>query len=137
MQDRDIYEFFDGRETVKADPLELLRDVRYHAGQDPEKLVDLSSKSYDHGCSQMDFTAGRDAEKILVGAVRKTFGLPEVDRKTGQGLTLDQVKSVWNDFCRWLNQKKTTHTSNSSPTSPTSSPAPASPSPTPSTSASC
>lgn len=125
MEDRLIYSYFDGEKTVHADPLQVLRDLRYHAGQDPYKLSETASKSYPDQkraeISENDFREGMEAERVLLEAIRKTFGLAEFDRSTGKGLLLEQVKSIWNDFCRFLSQKKTSGPP--SPTSATHSPA--------------
>lgn len=139
FENRKIYSFHDGKSTVYVDPLEVLREVRFHAGADPDTLAAAASKMYPKSpgvrVSDAEFAEGREAERKLIAAVRHAMQLPALDRSTGEGLTSEQVKDVWNSFCASMSEKK--NPPSNSPTSATLSPAPPSPSITPSSSGSC
>lgn len=46
------------------------------------------------------------AEGLLIQAARKTFGLPEYDGESNQGVLDQDVLDLVNHFIDWMNQKK-------------------------------
>ena len=117
-RERAIYKYHNGEKAVYGDPLQLRRAVRIAAGEDPNRLCQRAGPLHQGGeVTPEEYETAHAAEAKLAEAIVKAFGLKAFDATTGEGVTHADCIDLWNDFCSWL-QKKRTNTA----TTPTSSP---------------
>lgn len=114
-EERKVYKYHNGVCDVFADPLLLRRQLRLFSGEDLNKLASDAEAAHRPDASQEDFERGHASEERLVNAIRQAFGLAPIDPESGQGFSWADCLHVYNAFCDWLDQKKTTP--DTSPTS--------------------
>ncbi len=151
-----IFRFWDGSDWAYLDPLEIQQGLTLALGGDPDSVIEatrerrpkinkttgqqeMQPKRDDDGnpipgtmepVTELNYDVAYPAIKKLVTAVREVFGIPSVDRKTGQGVGQQVVRQALNDFLDFLDQKKSS--TESMPTSPLPSAVPPSSVPAPS-----
>lgn len=95
----EIFPYFNGIKEVKGDPLEI-------EGRYLRALVGEDLAAIDKGLESKDVYANLDSTEIMVPAVRVAFKLPEFNEDTGEGLTWNEIISLFNRFLAWKQEKK-------------------------------
>lgn len=131
--EKKIFEYQSGAETLYADPLAVSRKILLLTGGDPNRLVEQATAADPATAGPEALFAASSAADRLLAAVREAFDLPPFDRTTGQGATEGHVLGVWQAFCAFLQKKSPPPASAPTSPVPTESPSP-SPSATPCTS---
>lgn len=120
-EDRAIYRYHDGKSEVAADPLSLRRKLVQAAQGDlaslvrtaspPEPAPEAESQTLTvpgvPAATEAELTLARlEGEERLLKVIRFVFNLPEVDAKTGEGLTDACCWVIWDDFSRFVSGEK-------------------------------
>lgn len=99
MRDRQVYKYHNGNEEVFADPIRCYRALYRETNGEFSSLVkDCSDKSNP-------LLAVKAAE-ALIAAARVVFELKDFDKKTGEGVTDEEVDHLLDSFLGWLDKKK-------------------------------
>lgn len=96
---RDVFRYHDGRGDAYADPLAAYRQFVSALDGDPDPVLEAAR---DEGREPPSVLRRMDAQGKLAGAARQAFGLPGLDRSTGQGVTDGAALETLYDFLRWL-----------------------------------
>ena len=96
---RDVFKFHDGTGDAHADPLAVYRRFVAALDGDPDPVLEAARND---GADPGALLARLDAQGKLAAASRAAFGLPGVDRATGQGVTDGAALETLYDFLRWL-----------------------------------
>lgn len=103
-----LYQYFDGRERVWADPFELTAGLYRALDYDPNLALGEARQR------QNIAVADRACLK-LAAAVREVFGVPDIDRRAGTGLVVEECLDLLYNYLDWL--KKKSASGGSTPTS--------------------
>lgn len=90
--------YFNGVDTVYADPIRVYRALQHCLGG---KLAEDIEKA--NAASHEDNFVARDR---LTAAAHFAFGLRPFDPKTGDGMTETEVREVLAAYLRWFSEKK-------------------------------
>lgn len=105
---RQVFPYWDGSKRVYGDPLAI--EDRYladMAGEDLDELNrDLSPDLSPDPAAPAPTSGPRvlarlQAQERLADGVRAAFRLAPFDEATGEGMTADQVRTLWNRYNAW------------------------------------
>ena len=120
-QDRQIFAYFANGAQLWADPIRAHRLMLQHTAG---KLNDLIAKANKGAKTEhqmpaepgtVEYVQALEAKGILAEAATAAFGLMPFDPATGQGTLESEALDVLIQFLAWLDQKKTTGGTTTSP----------------------
>lgn len=95
-----IFQFFDGTQDAHVDPAPVNRAFTRALDGDPKAIFQLTK-------SENPDIAFPAIERII-GAARDAFGLPAIDRATGNGVPDHVVLAIVRDFYEFIQKKNLT-----------------------------
>lgn len=98
---RHIYQYFDGQKQVKADPMQINRDLLAYPGLNLERDIQLTKIAADGNPKIQQ--AANDAYDRLLGAIRQAF---KVKTFAEGGLADLECLELFNDFGEWWGEVK-------------------------------
>ncbi len=97
-----IFSYFNGKEYVSTDPLEIKDKVsKYNLSS----IIDQANSNL-WGADATTIRLALMAQEKLYLLVREIFGFADFDRATGLGVTEKLVRDTWKSFCTYLRDKK-------------------------------
>lgn len=114
QQVRAIFHYWDGRDEIGSDPMELLQRVARHPKFRPEKHYELVVRppkipdTVDEALRKAMKDEWDEAYQITIQAIREVFGLPVFRELNGQrvGLTNDELLGLFGTLCQYVTDEK-------------------------------
>ena len=107
IRNRNIFKYYDGVKVRYGDPLAILNKIDTHPVYNAEKHPKLAQSS--------DKAVSVQAYQICVDCFRQAFNCPDFDDTTGRGLTMQEVITLNELFCKYCDDLKKNISNSSTP----------------------